>query len=614
MKKLLQQRLESADLKYPKLNPKLKLFLKIVSVSCILVVCLLVLITGFYWNRFTPQTTITGIDYSNQSTSQTLSDLETRTNNFLSDTHLEIYVAGEDSQASPSTPMVETVSWQDLDLVFDLEKTLIQAIDSNRNNFFSNLFKVIAQNNNASFRFDLVYQYNSVPLEETLDKLSSVHLETGQAPKVAIVSENPLSYEVFAGEDGFVFDKFELAETLDGQIKLLSTSPIQLQTTSLTHQLGPSEIDQIEIRISKLQEKTLNIEVELEAETRDFSLGSAQLVQMLDPRGGFSESQILAFLTEVAEEIEQEPESAVFEMEGDQLVEFNPGQVGLELPLSTNQRLLISTLHRLENEDVEEGVVLVTQQKQPPTRLADTNDLGIHELIGRGESFYRGSIPGRAHNVVHTANLINGTIVPPGEEFSFNRTVGSINQSTGFQQAYIIKDGRTVLGDGGGVCQGSTTVFRAALDAGLEFTQWRHHSYRVGFYEQSSQPGFDATVYAPSVDLRFRNDTQHHILVVASANRQTQHLVVDIYGTRDGRQVEISNYRQWNVRPAPEPLYQDDPSLPQGTVRQVDWAATGMSTSFDYLVTRGDEELHNRAFTSHFRPWQAVYLVGTRVD
>jgi vancomycin resistance protein YoaR len=77
------------------------------------------------------------------------------------------------------------------------------------------------------------------------------------------------------------------------------------------------------------------------------------------------------------------------------------------------------------------------------------------------------------------------------------------------------------LGDGGGVCQVSTTLFRSVLDAGLKVTRRLPHSYRVSYYELDTKPGVDATVYAGETDFRFINDTDHHILIHAEADSKT---------------------------------------------------------------------------------------------
>ena len=97
----------------------------------------------------------------------------------------------------------------------------------------------------------------------------------------------------------------------------------------------------------------------------------------------------------------------------------------------------------------------------------------------------------------------------------------------------------------------------------------------------------------------------------AIVDRAQSKLQVDIYGTSDGRNVEISDPVLSNKRPAPEPLYQDDPALPKGTTKQVDFAAEGLTSVFSRKVYKGDALIIDDTFKSNFRPWQAVYLVGT---
>jgi len=182
---------------------------------------------------------------------------------------------------------------------------------------------------------------------------------------------------------------------------------------------------------------------------------------------------------------------------------------------------------------------------------------------------------------------------------------------TGFQQAYIIKEGRTVLGDGGGICQVSTTLFRAALNAGLPIEERTAHAYRVSYYEQNYQAGVDATVFEPQPDFKFKNDTSGNILIQSKIDLTNLKLTFALYGSWDGREVIVSNSRVWDQIPPPPDLYQDDPTLPMGTVKQVDWKAWGAKVVFDWKVIRGNDILQDRAFYSIYKPWQAVYLRGT---
>jgi vancomycin resistance protein YoaR len=200
--------------------------------------------------------------------------------------------------------------------------------------------------------------------------------------------------------------------------------------------------------------------------------------------------------------------------------------------------------------------------------------------------------------------------VPPGENFSFNKSVGDIDGASGYKPAYVIKSGRTVLDDGGGVCQVSTTIFRAVLNSGLPVVARTAHAYRVGYYEQGFSPGLDATVFSPSVDFIFKNDTNSFVLIQAYRDGLT--LYVDLYGTSDGRVATVSKPVVTSVTPAPPDLRQDDPTLPKGTVKQVDFAAAGANVSFNRTVTRAGQTLISETFKSNFKPWQAIYLVGTQ--
>lgn len=246
---------------------------------------------------------------------------------------------------------------------------------------------------------------------------------------------------------------------------------------------------------------------------------------------------------------------------------------------------------------------------KPKVTIDEANDFGIVEEIGRGVSDFAHSAAARIHNIKLVSSRINGVLVPKGETFSFNKSVGEISAQTGYQSGYAIISGQTVLSDGGGVCQESTTIFRAVLNTGLPIVQWKNHSYRVRYYENDSKPGFDATVYSPSVDFKFKNDTPAHILIQSEISNGTI-LTVTLFGKSDGRVASVSASRVWDVAPPPEPLYKDDPTLPLGTTKQVDFPAWGAKAAFDYKVTRGDEVLQERTFTSVYRPWQAVFLVG----
>ncbi|KKT64866.1 MAG: VanW family protein [Candidatus Collierbacteria bacterium GW2011_GWC2_44_30] len=146
----------------------------------------------------------------------------------------------------------------------------------------------------------------------------------------------------------------------------------------------------------------------------------------------------------------------------------------------------------------------------------------------------------------------------------------------------------------------------------MPITERKAHAYRVGYYEQDSPPGIDATVYYPTADLKFLNDTGHYILIQETVDTKNLSMQVDIYGTSDGRKATISKPQISNQTPPPATMYVDDPTLPLGSMKQIDWSAWGAKVVFNYSVERGGETIYEKTFVSNYQPWQAIYLKGTR--
>ena len=333
----------------------------------------------------------------------------------------------------------------------------------------------------------------------------------------------------------------------------------------------------------------------------------------LDPAYHYSEEKLEKVLLPLKEEVNTEPVDAKFSFANGRVTEFQSAQEGKALDEESIKKDIVEKVVAGQNNNGKKITFIVPVEViEPQVTNEQANDLGIKERIGVGTSYYRGSIANRIYNLTLASNRINGTLVKPGEEFSFNKTIGDISTLTGYKQAYIISGGRTILGDGGGVCQVSTTLFRAILAAGLPITERNPHAYRVSYYEQDSLPGIDAAIYTPNVDLKFKNDTGHHILIQAYVNPQTSQLTFELYGTSDGRVSVINEPVIVSSSPAPEPLYQDDPELPKGEVKQIDWAAPGAVVYFTREVTRNGEVIISDKYTSNYRPWQAVYLRGTK--
>ncbi len=333
----------------------------------------------------------------------------------------------------------------------------------------------------------------------------------------------------------------------------------------------------------------------------------------LPPSYRYSDEALSKVLQPIVEEKRIEPIEALFTFENNRVTAFRPSSNGQEVDVEEIKKTVISQIPLIATNQAPANITINVpiREVMPKITTEKANNLGIQELIGTGTSIFPHSIPSRIFNITLAASRVNGILIAPGETFSFNKALGDVSSFTGFQQAYVIQNGRTVLGDGGGVCQVSTTFFRALLNAGLPIVERHAHAYRVGYYEEDSPPGFDATIYTPTVDLKFKNDTGNYILIQSILDSTNLRLTYNLYGKKDGRVTVISKPIVTNQTPAPPPLYQDDPTLPKGVTKQVDFAAAGARATFTRQVTKDGEVILDDTFVSNYRPWQAVYLRGT---
>lgn len=334
----------------------------------------------------------------------------------------------------------------------------------------------------------------------------------------------------------------------------------------------------------------------------------------LSPSYRYSEDKLMELITPVAAEIYIEPVEALFTFENGKVVAFRLSKDGQEVDTDALKKNVSERTSKVVAAQKSTVITILLPIKvlKPKITTDKANNLGIKELIGSGTSLFRGSIPSRAYNIHLAASRVNGMLIAPGEIFSFNKALGDVSEFTGYKQAYIIQNGRTILGDGGGVCQVSTTFFRAVLNAGLPIIERNAHAYRVGYYEQDSPPGFDATIYVPSVDFKFKNDTGNYILMQSVVEPQLEKITFNLYGAPDGRRVTLTKPVITSQTPAPKPLYQDDPTLPKGEVKQVDYAASGARVEFTREVTKDGKMILSDKFVSNYRAWQAVFLRGTK--
>ena len=257
----------------------------------------------------------------------------------------------------------------------------------------------------------------------------------------------------------------------------------------------------------------------------------------------------------------------------------------------------------------------------PITVLApDAGRLSARELqfdneVATGTSFFWGSAGNRVHNIDNGSAKIDGTVVAPGEQFSLNAVVGPITLANGFVEGLVIAPNRTEPGVGGGICQVSTTLFRALFWAGLPVDERWQHVYRVGYYElgPDSPPGFDAAIWQPSQDLRFTNDTPNSLLIRRDFSERAGELHFHIMGAPIGREIKLESWRGKLVPPPPMKVEPEDELAP-GEVRRTDTAVAGVQAVIYRTVSFGDRVLFKDQFPSQFRAWPERWEVGPNED
>ena len=336
--------------------------------------------------------------------------------------------------------------------------------------------------------------------------------------------------------------------------------------------------------------------------------GDQQQIQvLLSPRG------LKDLLTPVKEQVDRLPADAkfIFNDETSQLDLMEDSRVGRALDIDASIKGINEAIARGEHT-----IPLVVNEAQPRVAATATGqELGITQLIWAETSYFYGSSAERMQNIEAAAKQYHGLLIAPGETFSMGAHLGDVSLDNGFAEALIIYGGRTIKGVGGGVCQVSTTLFRAVFNAGFPIVERTPHAYRVSYYEQNAGggidprlAGLDATVYFPLVDFKFTNDSQSWILMETYMGSSS--LTWKFYSTSDGRSVTYDTTGPTNVVSAPSALFEENPELNKNEMKQVDWAANGADVSVNRTVWKNGAIYFQDTVSTHYEPWQAICQYG----
>jgi vancomycin resistance protein YoaR len=433
-----------------------------------------------------------------------------------------------------------SVKLADLGFKIDYQSSINQAYQITRHsNFLINLKEQLAALA-GKYNLEPVYQIDQGRFQGQTDQIFK-EIEQPAENATLVFNQEINDFSLKHSTQGTIVNRKKLLTDLTARIKNFSNQPIDLEIIT---DYPTVENDEVELALEKARLILANRPYQLTLDGKTWSITKNRLIDWLKfkpTKEEDSDNQILGvflddekigkYLDKITSYINQKPINARLETEGDRAVVFSPGYDGFEVKKEQTIEQLKTNLF---SETPIKTTKIIADKSSPKIKLWQTNNLGINTLIGQGISNFAGSPKNRIHNIKTGANKFNGLILRPGQEFSFNTLLDGSGPEDGFLPELVIKKGKTVPEYGGGLCQVSTTMFRAAVNAGLKITERQPHSFPVQYYNPQ---GFDATVYDPRPDLRFINNTPNHLLIEAIVDGNW--LIFNFYGTDDGRKVEI---------------------------------------------------------------------------
>lgn len=252
-------------------------------------------------------------------------------------------------------------------------------------------------------------------------------------------------------------------------------------------------------------------------------------------------------------------------------------------------------------EDGEEYRLQLSVTYPDVTEDTLTGEMFSDTLASYSTKYNPGEVD-RTHNMYLASSKVNGTVLQPGEVFSYNGVVGERTVAKGYRNAKVFENGQVVDGLAGGICQVSTTIYNAALYADLKIVERKNHSFPVSY----APMGQDATVAMGSIDFKFKNNTEYPIKLVSSVSGGL--CTVTILGTdKNHYKVEIQN-SVTATRPRPVE-YENDPTLEKGVEKVKQSGSDGYTIASRRIVTKNGKVVRNEAIhSSYYIPLKKIIL------
>ena len=586
-------------------------------VSAIVVSLLFILSSGTYiWaqrydGRIPPGIFIANVDVGGQDPEQVRQLLQARIDTILTN-GIPLTVEGE-----TETLMLTSLSTTDSveDVAFDLDTLLIRLMSGHHENPFVNSLKMIGSAVEEE-QVDVI-----LTIEEDRIKTSVLAL----FPYAEVLSQHATfstswntekkmwSIGIVDGTSGKEFQWDVFFEKLKRQLVMLQSDPISLSLEEVTpHVFTEDEKHELISKAATALQTAASYDIFYEDLT--WELTGDELATMLAPgddlRLTLLEEPFAAWVATITKDVNQEVRDARLTVENGRVVDFVESLEGRTLneqQLKEDLLKVISVVQEEPHEDIELVVAVV----EPTITTGDVNDLGIDEVLGVGTSSYRGSPTNRRTNIQNGVTLLNGILIAPGETFSLLAALAPFTIENGYLPELVIKGDKITPEIGGGLCQIGTTTFRATMNSGLPVVERQNHSIVVSYYNDpgNGNPGTDATIYEPSPDFKFTNDTDNYVLFQAENNTERSELAFTFWGTSDGRTGSYTPPVVLRWIPVSETQRIETTDLEPGK-ETCQSAHIGADASFTYTIVRSPDLIEETLFTSHYRPLPEICLVG----
>ena len=557
----------------------------------------LLIINTYYSSHFLPRTEVAGISVANL----TREAAEEKLNNELQTFNDGIEFAGENYR--------KNITPEELGISIDLNKTINEAWEEEKSGNW--LIKTLHQTALATtgYERDLIYSIDNMKLEEVF---AAEFYPLGTPFSNTTLEITNDGFAVIDGSEGNGLNTRLLIARIDNRIKKLNKTPITLPFLSSYSQITSGELQTAKADAWQISQDSVNLEsgddswtitpATLEswvvfstedipeesldhtgyAKVDNFDLDNLILATIVGAnyidknfekilRARLDKKAVEDYLaTKVSPLVNIKPQNARFHMADGTLELISDSVPGREILGNETYEAIVGAVRSYGPQTV----AVASREIGASVNADNIDELGIRELVGTGTSNFAGSPSNRIHNIRVASDKLTGTLIAPGEKFSLVEAIGEVNAATGYLPELVIKEKKTIPEYGGGLCQIATTMFRGAVETGLDITERQSHAYAVQYY---APQGTDATIYIPHPDLRYINDTGHYILIQTSISGYI--LTFEFFGTNDGRTIELFGPETWD--------HKSDGSL---------------KARWTQKVTMPGGEVRENSFSSNYRP------------